>query len=115
EIPVNTGEPPQSASIKKKAYLQLLHSEPVRRVRDLSLAADPDIDPSCRLPYAERLVASRRRTIMLRAALLLCLAGLSSLPLAAGNPPLFEVDTAMAQSQATGRPILAIAGSTGCV
>jgi tetratricopeptide (TPR) repeat protein len=53
--------------------------------------------------------------MMLRAALLMGVVVSFSLSPALGATPLFDVEAAMAQSQATGRPIVAIAGSTGCV
>lgn len=52
---------------------------------------------------------------MPRAALLLFLASILPSPASAGPQPLLDPNAALAQSQATGRPVLAIAGSTGCV
>lgn len=51
---------------------------------------------------------------MSRAATSLILVVFSS-PLLAGPEALLDPDAALAKSQATGRPVLAIAGSTGCV
>ena len=52
---------------------------------------------------------------MPRAALLLFLASLLTSPASAGPQPLLDPNAALAKSQATGRPVLAIAGSTGCI
>lgn len=72
------------------------------------------VDCQCARVYSA-LTARTPKAAMSRALAALLLSLALALPANAGPQALFDLDRAVAQSQATGRPILAIGGSTGCI
>ena len=72
------------------------------------------VDCQCERVYSA-LTARTPKAAMSRALAALWLSLALALPAYAGPQALFDLDRAVVQSQATGRPILAIGGSTGCI